>query len=105
MGRRLIVRIFELSTHVQSISRGDDRSATAAAAYRACCVIECQREGKTHDYTRKGGHEAGEIALPDAAAAWGRDRAKLWNGAELVERNGKRGANAGKFKADAKSAR
>jgi hypothetical protein len=100
-----IVRVFELTTRVTGISRGDGRSATAAAAYRACCVIECEREGKTHDYSRKHGLEASEIVLPDHAPAWARDRAKLWNAAELVEKNGQRGKNAGKFKADAKTAR
>jgi len=83
----LIVRIFELSTHVQSISRSDGRSATAAAAYRACCVIECEREGKTHDYTRKKGLEVSAIVLPEGSPAWAADRGKLWNGAELRERN------------------
>jgi hypothetical protein len=43
--------------------------------------------------------------LPEGAPAWAKDRAKLWNRAELVERNGKRGKNAGKFKADARRAR
>ena len=97
------MRIFELSTHVQSISRSDGRSATAAAAYRACCVIECEREGKTHDYTHKKGLEASEIVVPEDAPAW--DRARLWNAAELRERNGKRGPRAGQFKANAQAAR
>ena len=99
------MRTFELSTHVKSISRGDGRSATAAAAYRACCEIECEREGRTHDYSRKQGLEHSEITLPDGAPAWATDRAKLWNAAELREKNGKRGKNAGAFKADAKTAR
>jgi MobA/MobL family len=101
----LIVRVFELTTRITGISRSDDRTATAAAAYRACCVIECEREGRTHDYSRKHGREAGEIALPEGSPVWARDRGRLWNGAELVEKNGKRGKNAGKFKADAKTAR
>jgi hypothetical protein len=99
------VRSFELTTRLTAISRNEGRSATAAAAYRACCVIECEREGKTHDYSRKGGHETGAIVLPKDAPAAIHDRAKLWNGAELVERNGARGKNAGKFKADARTAR
>jgi hypothetical protein len=82
-----VARLFELSTHVQSVSRGDGRSATAAAAYRACCVIDCEREGKRHDYTRKGGLEVSEIVLPDNAAAWAKDRSKLWNAAEQAEAN------------------
>jgi hypothetical protein len=98
------VRIFELTTRVSGISRGDGRSATAAAAYRACCVIECEREGKTHDYSRKKGLEASEIVLPDAAPAWAKDRAKLWNGAELREQNKDKRAK-GKEKAKARTAR
>ena len=84
------MRIFELSTHVKSISRSDGRSATAAAAYRACCVIECEREGKTHDYTRKKGLEASRNRRARGRARMGAD-ARLWNAAELRERNGKRG--------------
>ena len=99
------MRSFELTTRITGISRGDGRSATAAAAYRACCAIECEREGRTHDYSRKGGLEASEIVLPEAAPSWAKDRGRLWNNAELVERNGKRGKNAGKFKADARTAR
>jgi MobA/MobL family len=99
------VRIFELSTHVKSISRGTGGSATAAAAYRACCAIESELDGKTHDYTRKAGLEAGAIILPKGAPAWAADRSKLWNGAELRERNGARGKNAGQLKRSAALAR
>jgi hypothetical protein len=83
-------------------SRGD--SATAKAAYRACCVIECEREGRTHDYSRKGGLEASEIVLPDKAPAWAKDRGKLWNAAETRERNKDKRAKE-KFKANAQTAR
>jgi hypothetical protein len=98
------VRSFELTTRITGISRGKDRTATAAAAYRACCVIECQREGKTHDYSRKAGREAGEIVLPDDAPAWGRDRSKLRNAAEKREQNKDKRAKS-KDKANAKTAR
>jgi MobA/MobL family len=121
-----MARTFELSTHIKAVSRSTgstarrgwakrgvrsntpkhSRSATAAAAYRACCVIECDREGRTHDYRRKRGHEAGAIVHHRGAVArWLHDRMKLWNGAEMIERNGKRGKNAGAFKADARTAR
>jgi hypothetical protein len=81
------VRVLELTAHVDAMSRGEGRSATAAAAYRACCVIECEREGRTHDYTRKRGLEHSEIVLPDGAPAWAADRSKLWNAVELREMN------------------
>jgi hypothetical protein len=99
------MRTLELTTRLNPVQRSQGDSATAKAAYRACCEIECEREGRTHDYSRKRGHEAGGIVLPKGAAAWAKDRGKLWNGAELAERNGKRGKNAGAFKANAQTAR
>ena len=99
------MRTFELSTRITAISRSEGRSATSAAAYRACCAIHCEREGRTHDYHRKRGLEVSAIVVPDGAPAWASSRSKLWNAAELRERNGARGPNAGKFKTDAKVAR
>lgn len=99
------MRTFELSTRITAIGRSEGRSATSAAAYRACCAIHCEREGRTHDYRRKRGLEVSAIIVPDGSPDWASNRATLWNAAELRERNGKRGPNAGKFKADAKVAR
>src|SRR3954454_3291597 len=101
---RRAVRVFELTTRINPVQRSQGDSATARAAYRACCVIECEREGRTHDYSRKGGLEAFEIVLPDKAPAWARDRGKLWNAAEMVERNKDKRAKE-KFKANAQTAR
>lgn len=67
---------------VKTIKRSAGRSATAAAAYRAGERIECLREGRTHDYTRKSGVEAAFIVLPEGAPDWAADRAALWNAAE-----------------------
>lgn len=75
--------IYHLS--VKAISRSAGRSATAAAAYRAGCKIADERTGEIHDYTRKGGVESADIVLPDNAPEWAKDRAKLWNAAELAE--------------------
>jgi len=88
-----------------SISRSEGRSATAAAAYRACTRITDKRQDLIFDYRRKRSLEAAEIALPADAPEWAADRSELWNEAELRERNGKRGANAGLFKANAVVAR
>lgn len=99
------MRISELSTRISSISRREGRSATAAAAYRACCAIHCQRENRLHDYSRKRGLEVSAIVAPKGSPAWVTDRDALWNAAELRERNGKRGPNAGQFKAAANPAR
>ena len=100
------MRIFELSTHVKSISRGTGASATAAAAYRACCAIECEIDGKTHDYTRKSGLEASAIVLPERRTGMGgRPRQALERGrVEGTERQA-RGKNAGQLKRNAALAR
>jgi len=70
---------------VKTISRSAGRSATAAAAYRAGAAIECQREGVTHDYTRRSGVDHTQIVLPSDAPEWAADRAALWNAAEAAE--------------------
>jgi MobA/MobL family len=100
-----MARVLELSTRIKAVQRSRGDSATAKAAYRACCVIECERENRTHNYARKQGLEAAEIALPSGAPAWAKDRAALWNHAEKRERNGKRGPNANAYKANAQTAR
>lgn len=82
-----MARVVELATAINPVQRSQGDSATAKAAYRACCVIDCEREGRTHDYSRKQGLEASEIILPGNAPKWAKDRAKLWNGAEKAERN------------------
>ncbi|BBU70064.1 MobQ family relaxase [Fluviibacter phosphoraccumulans] len=75
--------IYHLS--VKTISRSAGRSATAAAAYRAGVEILDARTGEVHDYRRKGGVEHSEIVLPKDAPDWARDRAALWNAAEVAE--------------------
>lgn len=74
---------FHLS--VKTVKRSAGRSATAAAAYRSASVIECDREGRMHDYTAKRGVEATFILAPDDAPDWAQDRAALWNAAEARE--------------------
>lgn len=70
---------------VKTIKRSAGRSATAAGAYRAGERIECQREGRVHDYTRKQGIEETFIVTPENAPDWAQDRASLWNEAEASE--------------------
>ena len=80
--------IYHLS--VKSVSRGEGRRATAAAAYRAAELVHDQELGLDYDYTRKRGVEHSEIVLPTAAAKqdiqWARDRQQLWNAAEAAEK-------------------
>jgi hypothetical protein len=82
------VAIYHLS--IKSVGRATGRSATAAAAYRSGSEIHDERTGEEHDYTRKRGIEHAEIVLPDSAGHndinWPRDRAALWNAAELAEK-------------------
>ncbi|WP_298865183.1 MobQ family relaxase [uncultured Sulfitobacter sp.] len=70
---------------VKTIKRSAGRTATAAGAYRAGERIECQREGRIHDYTRKQGIEETFIIAPETAPSWAQDRAALWNAAEESE--------------------
>ena len=75
--------IYHLS--VKSISRSAGRSIVAAAAYRAGQRLTDERQGLTHDYTRKQGVEDAFIVAPDGAD-WVQDRNTLWNAAEAAEK-------------------
>ena len=67
------------------ISRGQGRSATAAAAYRAAERIYDRRTGLEHDYERKRGVVRSEVLLPrDAPERW-LDHGELWNAVEAAE--------------------
>ena len=70
---------------VKSVRRSEGRSATAAIAYRTAERIECQREGRVHDYRAKAGVEASFIVVPEDAPEWAQDRQALWNAAEARE--------------------
>jgi len=72
--------------HVKNISRGDGRSAVAAAAYRAGAVLaNAAEEGETAFGGRRDVLFTA-ILLPAAAPAWMADRASLWNAAEAAEK-------------------
>lgn len=77
--------IYHLS--MKPISRASGRSAVASAAYRAGERLENERDGLTHDYTRREGIEHAKIVLPQGSQAdWARDRSALWNAAEQAEK-------------------
>jgi Ti-type conjugative transfer relaxase TraA len=77
--------IYHLS--MKPIARSGGRSAVAAAAYRAAQKLTNERDGLTHDFTRKGGVEHSEIVIPkDSDADWALDRSTLWNMAEAAEK-------------------
>ncbi|QCL82893.1 Ti-type conjugative transfer relaxase TraA (plasmid) [Agrobacterium tumefaciens] len=77
--------IYHLSS--KPVSRASGRSAVASAAYRCAVRLTNERDGLTHDFTRKQGVEHCEIVLPEGVnAEWARDRSALWNVAERSER-------------------
>lgn len=77
--------IYHLS--MKPIARSGGRSAVASAAYRACQKLTNERDGLTHDFTRKGGLDHAEIVVPKVSKAdWAKDRSTLWNMAEAAEK-------------------
>ena len=71
---------------MKPVSRSSGRSAVASAAYRAGERLTNERDGITHDFSRKQGVEHAEIVLPEGSDAdWARDRSALWNAAEAAE--------------------
>ena len=72
---------------MKPVSRASGRSAVASMAYRAGERLTNERDGITHDFTRKEGVEHAEIVLPEGVNAdWARDRSDLWNAAEFAEK-------------------
>ena len=83
---RIIPVLANYHLSVKKITRSSGRSAVAAAAYRSAELIYCEREGRTHDYTRKSGVEYLTIITPENAPAWAQERSSLWNHAEAAEK-------------------
>lgn len=75
-----------------SISRGQGRSALAAAAYRAGDRLRDEGRNVLYNYSSRRDVVHREILLPAARAAdapdWIRNRSELWNAAERSERRG-----------------
>src|SRR4029077_6231364 len=76
--------IYHLSASV--VSRGQGRSIVAAAAYRSGSELGDERYERVHDYTRKKDVAHTEILLPKNAPEWMKDREKLWNHVEAIEK-------------------
>jgi hypothetical protein len=66
-------------------ARSSGKSAVACAAYRAGERLIDERFGKTQDYSRKQGVVESGIEAPTGAAAWVKDRGRLWNAVEQAE--------------------
>lgn len=69
------------------ISRGEGRSAVAAAAYISCDKIYNDYDGVQHDYTKKQGLVWEHVFLPHNAPPEWSDRAVLWNAVEEAEKS------------------
>lgn len=72
--------------NVKMVSRSDGGCCVASASYIAGEKIKNERDGKTHDYTNKSEVVYKEILLPTNAPPEHRDRTKLWNAAEIIEK-------------------
>ncbi|QLF72060.1 MobA/MobL family protein (plasmid) [Peteryoungia desertarenae] len=76
--------IFHL--HVKNISRGDGRSAVAAAAYRAGETLPNDAEERESVFGGRRDVLHAVILCPAGAPSWMADRATLWNAVEAAER-------------------
>jgi hypothetical protein len=56
---------------MKSVQRSTGRSATAVAAYRHACRLECHREGRVHDCRAKTGVEHSLLVVPEGRAGVG----------------------------------
>ncbi|MBR0409009.1 MAG: MobA/MobL family protein [Clostridia bacterium] len=72
---------------VKIITRGEGRSACAAAAYIGCAVIYNDYDGIRHDYTKKQGLVWDQVFLPPMAPVEWQDKEKLWNAVEAAEKS------------------
>lgn len=72
---------------VKIITRGEGRSACAAAAYIGCAAIYNDYDGIRHDYTKKQGLVWDQVFLPLMAPVEWQDKEKLWNAVEATEKS------------------
>lgn len=72
---------------VKVISRKNGRSAVGCSAYRSGEKLHNERDGITHDYTKKGGVVYSEIMLPENAPTEYAKRERLWNEVEKIEKS------------------
>lgn len=78
------------------VQRSKGQSATASSAYQAGEKITDRRTGRRHNYSKKKGVVHAEILAPNYSPGWARNRAALWNSAEIAEKR-KDGQIARKF--------
>ena len=76
--------IFHSSSQI--ISRSKGKSSVGASAYRSGEKIYNERDGIEHDYRRKKGVVFKEILAPENSPKWVKNRARLWNEVEKIEK-------------------
>jgi len=76
--------IYHLNAKI--ISRSTGKSAVAAAAYRSRTILYDERQGMSFDYSAKEDLAYSEIMDPEHSPEWTKDRSKLWNEVERVEK-------------------
>ncbi len=70
----------------QPVKRSEGRSVVAMAAYRAGAKLQDERRGSIADYSRKRGVVHAEVLVPEDGAAFLKDRERLWNYVESLEK-------------------
>ena len=71
---------------VKTVSRATGRSGPGAAAYRTATRLVCERDGTTHDYTRRSGVDGPAFIVTPEGTDWAQDRSALWNAVEAAEK-------------------
>lgn len=71
---------------VQVVKRSAGRSVVAMAAYRSGQALKDERNDAVRDYSKRRGVAHEEVMAPENAAPWLKDREKLWNHAEQLEK-------------------
>lgn len=71
---------------IKKILRSEGCSAISTAAYCASQRLLDERLGLEFDYSYKKGVVYSEIFVPEEAPAWMKDRSKLWNTVEHIEK-------------------
>jgi hypothetical protein len=84
-GGTLFVAIYHLSVKVLG-RKTSGRSSVAAAAYRSGTKLVNERDGMTHDYSRRKDIDHREVMVPKDAPEWMQDRQQLWNAIEHLEK-------------------
>lgn len=64
-----------------------NRKNRNSSAYRSGEKLVDERTGIIHDYRRKKGIVYSEILVPSNAPSWAKERQKLWNEVEKIEKS------------------